>query len=152
MGITAHMGHGNQVAEMGADTKGATDAKWAVRNKPKTHGKRNLYRGVMTQTRNKPGRKPGKPKTGGRKKGTPNQVTADARQLIRDAITANRERLLKEYGKLKGAELWRVTEKLINYIAPKQAAVQADINATITSLSEEQINELATDILNQMNE
>ena len=29
----------------------------------------------------KMGRKPGKPKTGGRKKGTPNRVTADIRQL-----------------------------------------------------------------------
>jgi hypothetical protein len=41
-------------------------------------------------TAKKPGRPPGKPKTGGRKKGTPNKVTADvkavAQQYGREAI------------------------------------------------------------------
>ena len=56
---------------------------------------------------------------GGRKKGTPNKVTATVRNWLADMIQKNQEQLEEDFKSLQPLERLAMLEKLLPYIMPK---------------------------------
>lgn len=86
----------------------------------------------------------GTPKTGGRKVGTPNKVTASVKVWLSGLIDKNRKQIEKDLKQLEPKERLQVLEKLMQYVVPKQQAVSADVN--IDRLSDEQLDSLVEEL------
>ena len=65
----------------------------------------------------------GKGRIGGRKKGTPNKVTASVKEWLNDLINNNREQIEKDLKKITPKERLYMLEKFMQYVVPKQQAV-----------------------------
>lgn len=90
----------------------------------------------IEQEKRGPGRPRGQPKTGGRKKGTPNKVTGDLREWLSGFLNGNREQLEKDFAALEPDERIFAFSRLIGYIIPKQQAVtvEAQVEAEFKQL------------------
>ena len=67
-------------------------------------------------------------KTGGRKAGTPNQVTADLRQWITTFIEENQEQIKDDWQSLQPKDRILLFEKLLKYALPTLQAIQLQTN------------------------
>lgn len=96
----------------------------------------------------------GKGRLGGRAKGTPNRVTATAKEWLTALIDKNRRQIERDLKQLEPKERLHILEKLMQYVIPKQQAVSATID--FESLSDEQldyiIDELTKDTPTNSNE
>ena len=108
----------------------------------------------LTETRR--GRPPGTPKTGGRKKGTPNRITAETRNWLQKFLKGKRADIVEAWDKLKPVEKIEAYQKLLSYIVPKQQAATAELETrielnqiakTLDELPDEAITQLATKML-----
>ena len=90
----------------------------------------------MDQEKRSRGRPRGQPKTGGRKKGTPNKITGDLRGWLDGFLNGNREQIEKDFAALKPDERIFAFSRLIGYIVPKQQAitVEAQVEAEFKQL------------------
>lgn len=73
------------------------------------------------------GRKPGTPKTGGRKKGTPNKITQDFRETVRKLLEDNTENVsiwLEQVAQDNPAKALDLLTGLAEYAAPKLARTE----------------------------
>ena len=68
----------------------------------------------------------GSPKTGGRKRGTPNRVTTDLKTWVASILDGGRDRFVESLEQLEPAEYVKVFTGLLNYVLPKQQAVGID--------------------------
>lgn len=109
----------------------------------------------MDQQNKKRGRPPGKAKTGGRQKGTPNKVTSNLRGAINDLINDNWDLLSKDIKKLEGKDRVAFMEKLFSYSIPKlqsttvDAVVSHQSSEAINQMSEEQLLSLINKVLEE---
>lgn len=71
----------------------------------------------------------GTPKTGGRKIGTPNKVTNDLRTWVASILDNGRERFISDLDSLEPIERVRTFTNLLNYVLPKQQAIDAEAQA-----------------------
>lgn len=71
-------------------------------------------------------RQKGSPKTGGRKRGTPNRVTTDLKTWVASILDDGRDRFLDSLDQLDSTEYVRVFTNLLNYVLPKQQSVGID--------------------------
>lgn len=90
----------------------------------------------------------GKGRLGGRQKGTPNKVTASVKDWLSGLIDKNRKQIEKDIKQLEPKERLQVLEKLMQYVIPKQQAVNADVN--IERLSDEQLDSLIVELTKDM--
>jgi len=81
----------------------------------------------------------------GRPKGTPNKTTIEFKDWINKLISNNTQQLTKDLKEMSPAERWRIIEKLLVYVIPRQQAVTAEID--LNNLTDDQINM----IINQIN-
>lgn len=97
------------------------------------------------------GRPRGTPKTGGRKKGTPNKITSSLKEFIRNLINDNREQIIEDLRALQPYQRLLFVERLINYVLPKQASVdiQTQIEAEYKAL-ERLIDEAPDEFVNKI--
>ena len=65
-------------------------------------------------------KQPGCPKTGGRKKGTPNKVTGTLKEWLEDILNENRQQIKEDLAALKPKDRLLIIEKLLQYVIPKQ--------------------------------
>ena len=61
----------------------------------------------------------GTPKTGGRKKGTPNKLNGNMKEWLNKFLLENREQIKKDFMLLQPKERLFLYEKLLAYIIPK---------------------------------
>ena len=88
----------------------------------------------------------GNPK--GRPKGAKDRVNTTLKQWVIELLNENREQIQKDLKKLSPRDRVNAMLGLLPYVMPKLQAVNADI--TMDSLSEVQINDVATTILNSI--
>lgn len=88
----------------------------------------------------------GKGRLGGRKAGTPNKTTQSTRQWIQLLLEENQDSIREDLKKMSAKDRVNALLSLIPYVTPKQMATTA--NVAIERLGDEQINELAEQILN----
>lgn len=91
-------------------------------------------------------RPPGTPKTGGRKRGTPNKVTADVREWIASIIDNNRAQIKRDLKELEPKDRLLFLEKLMQYVIPKRQAAQL----TLDKLTEADITEISNSLLDSI--
>lgn len=89
-------------------------------------------------------KKKGDPKTGGRKKHTPNRVTCETRIWVQGLIDQNRETLEADLKALEPMQKWQVVEKLLSYCVPKLAAQTIEVD--LQNLSDEQLEQIINSI------
>lgn len=92
----------------------------------------------------KPGRPPGQPKTGGRKKGTPNKVTSEIKDWVTSLVWRERRQLEDDLKKLEPKDRLAFMERLLSYVIPKQGSTHTTID--INKLPEEAIDEIITEL------
>lgn len=88
----------------------------------------------------------GTPKTGGRKKGTPNRVTSDIRGWLAKLIKQNRRQIESDLQELEPKDRVMMFERLMQYVIPKKQALKADIS----DLSEDDIADVTSRILTEL--
>lgn len=86
----------------------------------------------------------GKGRMGGRQKGTPNKVTATVKEWLSQLIDKNRRQMERDIKILEPKDRLQVLEKLMQYVVPKQQAVQAEID--FNKLSDEQLDTLVGEL------
>ena len=72
-------------------------------------------------------------KTGGRNKGTPNQITKELRTLLKDVIFNEIETLPEQLNKLDTKDRLEIITRLLPFILPKCLAIDAEIRTETTS-------------------
>lgn len=97
-----------------------------------------------------------RPKTGGRKLGTPNKATATLKEFICSLIDDNRMQIVADLQALKPYHRLAVLERLICYVLPKQqatsieaatAAEYRELARLIDTLPDEAINRISEKII-----
>ena len=73
----------------------------------------------------------GSPKLGGRKKGTPNKVTADIKHRIKQFIENEFDDVVVGFGKLEARDKVALFERFLSYAVPKMA--QVDITTQVAA-------------------
>lgn len=74
-------------------------------------------------------RQKGTPKTGGRKRGTPNKVTGTLKEFVANLIDQNREQMERDLRSLNPKDRLFFLERLIQYVLPKNQSVDVGNNA-----------------------
>lgn len=87
-----------------------------------------------------------RPKTGGRKKGTPNKITKDLRGWLAELINSNRATIKRDLRQLDSEKRLVILEKLMQYVVPKQQAIKTEI----TQLTENEVDEVAARLLDSI--
>lgn len=89
----------------------------------------------------------GTPKTGGRKKGTPNKTTADLKKWVFGFVNENLEEFKRVFQNMEMDQKIAVIMKLLPYVLPKQTetklSVDEDFHQAVKE-SIENINEIFT--------
>lgn len=73
------------------------------------------------------GKSKGSPKTGGRKKGTPNKNSVQMTEVLDNFGYNPVERLLEKYDKLSFSEQAKIDLKFIEFLYPRKKSVDVDI-------------------------
>jgi hypothetical protein len=71
----------------------------------------------------------GQPKTGGRKKDTPNKTTAKARTIVNNILTeySSSGKMSLDFNALDPKDRLAIAEKLFQYVMPKIQSVAVDV-------------------------
>lgn len=74
----------------------------------------------------RPGRPKGTPKTGGRRKGTPNKVTADTKEWLSGLLAGLRGRIEQDFVQIDPETRIFAFTRLVGYVVPKQQALTVE--------------------------
>lgn len=77
------------------------------------------------------GKNKGCVKTGGRCKGTPNQITRKTREFIEELIQDRYEQLKKDFDSLTPSDRIKALVNLLPYITPKMSDISAELNNSV---------------------
>ena len=89
-------------------------------------------------------------KTGGRKAGTPNKITADLRQWITAFIDDNREQIQKDWAQLEPKDRIQLFEKLLKYALPTLQAMQ--LQTEFDRMTESDLDRIIDELKKNSNE
>jgi hypothetical protein len=68
--------------------------------------------------------KKGKPKTGGRSKGTPNKTTEQLRSMVMNFVSENMENIQKDFDQLQPRERIKVISDMMKFVLPTLRAME----------------------------
>ena len=86
----------------------------------------------------------------GRPKGSVNKLGVSTKDWILSIIDNNRDQLEKDLKSLEPKERWQIAERLLQYIVPRQQAIQATVE--LDALTDEGIQRITTELLNSIND
>ena len=86
----------------------------------------------------------GRGRMGGRGPGVPNRVTSSVRTWLNEFVNNNRELIESDFKKMQPKDRVQVFERLLQYVLPKHAAVEAQID--FNTLTEAQIDDIISSI------
>jgi len=86
----------------------------------------------------------GRGRMGGRQKGTPNKVTSTVKEWLAQLIDKNRRQMERDIKDLEPKDRLQVLEKLMQYVVPKQQAVQAEVD--FNKMTDEQLDTLVSEL------
>ena len=98
----------------------------------------------------------GTPKTGGRKKGTPNKASTDIRTWVAKILDANREEFVLRLARLEDRDYIKTITGLLSYVVPKMSPYsiedekkkeQAMLQNLLSTSPESVIEKIATRLL-----
>lgn len=75
----------------------------------------------------------GSPKTGGRKKGTPNKTTAELKKWVMEFVGSNVESFNKKFSELDVETQFNLIIKLLPYVLPRQQENKISIEEETTA-------------------
>ena len=90
--------------------------------------------------------KKGHSKAGGRKKGTPNKVTADLRTWVSALIDGNRETIETDLKLIDPKERLVILERLMAFVIPKMQSIDATVQIAEEYKQLEQLLQSAPDV------
>jgi hypothetical protein len=100
-------------------------------------------------TVNKGGRPKGLPKTGGRKKGTPNKLTSETKQMLAEIVRYGVENIKDgldsmEFDKLEDeiGTYFSIVSRFLPYVLPKQTETKVSIDEEQVQSIQESMNKL----------
>lgn len=101
-------------------------------------------------------REKGSPKTGGRKKGTPNKITGTLREFLSNMIDNNRDQIECDLQRLPPKDRLLIIERFMQYVIPKQKELYSTIeeinkdksDIDFSFISEDMLFEIADQIQN----
>lgn len=80
----------------------------------------------------------GRGRLGGRKKGTPNKVTSELREVIKDFVTENFDQFKAEWKEMDDPrDKCEIYVKMCNFVLPKLSSVEMDAKVEDTSYQDE---------------
>jgi hypothetical protein len=88
-----------------------------------------------------PGNPKGCPKYGGRVKGTPNKMTTEAKKILTEIISENKEKFQEELAKLSGRDFAIVYLQMCKLILPTQINLGGNAKSAVQQTIE-QLNAL----------
>jgi len=91
--------------------------------------------------RSSPGNPKGCPKYGGRVKGTPNKMTTEAKKILTEIISENKEKFQEELAKLSGRDFAIVYLQMCKLILPTQINLGGNAKSAVQQTIE-QLNAL----------
>jgi hypothetical protein len=94
------------------------------------------------------GRNKGIPKTGGRTKGTANKITVDMKEFVTMLLIKNQKQLERDFLYMEADDRWKIAEKLMQFVIPKQKSVENSIS--FDRLSDEQIDQVINGLVNSI--
>ena len=77
------------------------------------------------------GRNKGCEKTGGRQKGTPNKVTTDLKEWVKNLIDDNRTQIIKDLKNLDPRDRVAIIERLLKYVLPTGMQINQTIEGGV---------------------
>jgi len=86
----------------------------------------------------------GRGRMGGRQKGTPNKVTSTVKEWLAQLIDKNRRQMERDIKDLEPKDRLQVLERLMQYVVPKQQAVQAEVD--FNKMTDEQLDTLVSEL------
>lgn len=100
------------------------------------------------------GRKPGTPKTGGRKKGTPNAVTGSLREFYAKLIDDNRTEIITRLRRLDDVAFFQALDRINKYVLPTLTSVssEVEIKNKLEALTDNQLDDLINELMNRQPE
>lgn len=84
----------------------------------------------------------GTPKTGGRKKGTPNKTTAQIKELVVQLVGDNIEEFKNEFKTLETPEKISIIKNLLPYVIPRQTETKHTIDEQSVAAVKESIDKM----------
>lgn len=84
----------------------------------------------------------GTPKTGGRKKGTPNKTTAQIKELVVKLVGDNIDTFAEEFEKLDAGDKIGLIKNLLPYVIPKQTETKHSFDAEQVQSVKESMDKL----------
>ena len=102
------------------------------------------------EDKKRPGRKKGTPRTGGRKKGVPNKITADVRAALSLVIQGNMTKFARKLGQIKDPKQFcELFLKAAEFNIPKLAKVEQTVRAVVTTeqMSDAELEAIAGEAL-----
>jgi len=82
----------------------------------------------------------GKEKTGGRTKGTPNSTTRDLREVVREIVEGNAERICQDLEALEPKDRVNAWLRLTEFVLPKMQRVETSYD--LANLSPDEVDRL----------
>lgn len=86
-------------------------------------------------------------KSGGRKKGTPNKVTTERKDLIRELLFDDWEQMVQDFKKLSAKERIDAKIKLMSFVIAKMQSTANIHSINFDDLNDEQIDKLFNRII-----
>lgn len=96
--------------------------------------------------------KPKRAKSGGRKKGTPNKITNEMRQILASGLQERARAFFAHLDQCEHFEFCKIYSNVLPYVVPRLADATISGNIDFSAMSEEQLQTVITSVAEAISE